>query len=270
MYGSSFPVNNIYETQILMVDKEFLIIYKPPRMHSAPQEKSPAEHESTDNALDHWSKSFPEIKTLPGRREGEGGLLHRLDYETQGLLLFARTNKAIESFSAQQREGLFIKHYSALTCKSDVKLPGFPEMIFSKADFPSLISCAFRPYGPGRKAVRPVLLGGSVNKKKEIALDRGEPYRTEILEAKSINQTLPGEGNPELVQFDIKLYRGFRHQIRCHLAWLGMPIVNDSLYGGIPFGDGYLGLRAHSLFFDHPVTGERLCFSFSLSSQSSH
>ena len=258
MYDSSFQINNIYKTQILTEDKEFLIIYKPPRMHSAPLKKKLAEHDRTDNTLDHWSMSFPELKSLPAKREGEGGLLHRLDYETNGLLLFARTKKAMENLSAQQREGTFVKRYSALASKSDVMLPGFPEKIFPKADFPSQISSAFRPYGPGRKSVRPVTIDDSMNKKKEIALDNGELYRTEILGSKTIKAQ---SDIPELVQFDIKLYRGFRHQIRCHLAWLGMPIVNDSLYGGISFGNAYLALRAYSLSFTHPVTGEELCFS---------
>jgi 23S rRNA pseudouridine1911/1915/1917 synthase len=119
---------------------------------------------------------------------------------------------------------------------------------------PVFIESAFRPYGPGRKAVRPVpliLSGEKPGKRplKEFVLDRGQPYRTWILEAKA-------EG--ELTGFRVRICRGFRHQIRCHLAWLGYPLVNDTLYGGVsrPEYPG-LALLAEAIAFPDPLTGVR-------------
>jgi 23S rRNA pseudouridine1911/1915/1917 synthase len=62
----------------------------------------------------------------------------------------------------------------------------------------------------------------------------------------------------ELVLCRARILRGFRHQIRCHLAWLGFPILHDSLYGGA--GEGVLALRACSLSFDDPLDGARRFF----------
>jgi 23S rRNA pseudouridine1911/1915/1917 synthase len=208
---------------------------------------------------------FPEIAGLPGRRRGEGGLLHRLDYETQGLLLIARSGTGMEALLKQQLEGKIFKEYSAISSKVQGGLEGFPP---ERPELPQIflspnqegkvqgnIRSAFRPYGPGRKAVRPVLAGRAAfgAKKKETVLDRGLPYDTEVLDA------LPLGG--ETFSFHLRIVRGFRHQIRCHLAWLSWPLLNDSLYGGSPAGSGLLALRAHSLVFQDPASGKDRFYS---------
>ena len=232
--------------QILAVEKDFLIVYKPPRMHSAPQALS------TESLLSLCVQRFPEVGKLPGRNKGEGGLLHRLDYETHGLMLFARSYLGMESLLQQQERGKIIKEYSALACKSDVVLPGFPkEKPELQPGNPIEITSAFRPFGPGRKAVRPVLPGDEKNKKPQAR------YLTEIIESKSV--TIASLGN--CLSFRLRISKGFRHQIRCHLAWLGFPIINDTLYGGKAYGDGNLALRACALSFSDPSTGEERCYS---------
>ena len=217
------PLSDMHLPQIIVEEKDYLVVYKPPRMHSNPLPRS-----GEADTLLHWcALRFPETAELPGRRAGEGGLLHRLDYETQGLLLLARTPAGMEFFLKKQNEGKILKEYSALTRVAGTPLPGFPAQ---KPGIPRAglhIQSAFRPYGPGRKAVRPVT--------------DGVPYVTTLLEAKPLVDGLTA--------FRPGIRRGFRHQIRCHLAWLGMPIVNDALYGGEPFGAGLLGLRACSLLF---------------------
>jgi 23S rRNA pseudouridine1911/1915/1917 synthase len=59
------------------------------------------------------------------------------------------------------------------------------------------------------------------------------------------------------IRFTLRIRRGFRHQIRCHLAWLGFPITGDALYGGLPAPETAAGiaLRARTLRFPDPVTG---------------
>jgi len=226
------PVSDFSLPHILVEEKHFLVVYKPPRMHSAPQPRSA----QAQTLFDVCALQFPEIADVPGRSAGEGGLLHRLDYETQGLLLIARTKTAMQSFLEQQKEGTFRKEYSALAAKSETALGGFPPMAPHPGQ--NIIQSAFRPYGPGRKAVRPTT---------------GEQYRTEILETHSLASGLTA--------FRLGIVRGFRHQIRSHLAWLRMPILNDSLYGGRPFGGGFLGLRAFSLSFTDPASAKERTFS---------
>ncbi|MDR0387539.1 MAG: hypothetical protein LBH57_05840, partial [Treponema sp.] len=83
---------------------------------------------------------------------------------------------------------------------------------------------------------------------------------------------LSAENSKGFSAFRIRIQRGFRHQIRCHLAWLGFPLVNDPLYGGEIFREyrpldmgeedalyrdqPFLAFRAQGISFDDPVSGE--------------
>ena len=242
-------IENFYVPQILAEEKNFLIVYKPPGMHSAPLARSPGE----TLTIPEWcAAKFPEIRDLPGRQAGEGGLLHRLDFDTHGLLLVARTAAGMESLLALQREGKIVKEYSALASESKTALPGMPAqkpefpagvvLAAGIASHPFSINSAFRAYGPGRKSVRPLMAGSA---------ETETLYTTEVIGA----STLPGN----ICRIRVRITRGFRHQIRCHLAWAGMPILNDKLYGGASYGKGLLGLRACSLIFTDPSSGiERL------------
>ena len=99
-------VDNFYLPQILAEEKDFLVVYKPPGTHSAPLARSPGE---SPVILEWCAAKFPDIMDLPGRRAGEGGLIHRLDFETNGLLLVARTAAGMESLLAMQSEGRIVK-----------------------------------------------------------------------------------------------------------------------------------------------------------------
>jgi len=239
--------------QLLAIENDFLLVYKPPRMHSAPQARS----SGGETILDWCVVKFPEVALLPGRKAGEGGLLHRLDYETQGLMLIARSRPGMESLLGQQKAGKILKEYSAMTAKSEITLPGFPKETpvwphGGNNGVPLKIESAFRPYGPGRKAVRPVLPGSDE-----------APYSTEILESSPVS----GADLSQCFSLKLRIRKGFRHQIRCHLAWLGLPILNDGLYDGLSFGNGLLALRAVSIAFNDPSSGEERSYSIpSLSS----
>jgi 23S rRNA pseudouridine1911/1915/1917 synthase len=246
--------------QVIAEEKDFLIVYKPPRMHSAPQAFS-------EESLFIWCvQNFPEVGLLGGRNKGEGGLLHRLDYETHGIMLLARSSHGIEALLEQQEQGKILKEYCALTWENKIALPGFPkekpELPFwvfeGKAGNAVEITSSFRPYGPGRKAVRPVLIGGAKSNRPP------EPYFTEILESKLTSAFGSVAGLGKCLSLKLRISKGFRHQIRSHLAWLGMPILNDALYGGTAFGNGNLALRACSLFFSDPSTGEKRNYSIPL------
>jgi len=224
--------------------EDFAVVFKPPRMHCAPLKHDGKESETL---LDWYAKIFPVVMELSGRKENEGGLLHRLDFETQGLVFFAKNMQTLENLLDQQKQGKFIKEYSAI-CRKCEPQPGSAPFD-ALAPPPLVIESYFRPYGPGRKQVRPVT--SEKLKGKEIAKDGGAYYKTEItnVEKKQIDS---GE---EIYRFTVRLKRGFRHQIRCHLAWVGFPVLNDPLYGRAD-GDGFLALRATGLFFDDPKSGK--------------
>jgi len=223
---------------------DFAVVFKPPRMHCAPLKRDGNENETL---LDWYAKAFPPIMEVSGRKEGEGGLLHRLDFETQGLVLFVKNQQTLENLLIQQKQGKFIKEYSAV-CHKREPPPGAAQFDVSAAP-PLVIESYFRPYGPGRKQVRPVTkekLNG-----REIAKDGGACYKTEVVGIEKKENT----GQEEAYHFTVRLKRGFRHQIRCHLAWVGFPVLNDPLYGKGE-ADGFLALKATGLFFDDPKSGK--------------
>jgi 23S rRNA pseudouridine1911/1915/1917 synthase len=201
-------------------------------LHTAPL------REGEENTLLDWAaRRFPDILLINGRKKFEGGLVHRLDFETQGLVLCARTNKALKFFVDQQEKGLIVKEYEALTASMQT------DKILT------VIESSFRPYGKGRKEVRPVPVGNPI-------------YKTEILSC---------EKTEDQCFFRLRISKGYRHQIRCHMAWIGQPIVNDYIYGnykkesgqvyGKPGMDAFLALRASSIAFNDPDTGKRKQFT---------
>jgi 23S rRNA pseudouridine1911/1915/1917 synthase len=227
----------------------FAVVYKPPKTYSVPIQKK------ASTTLVDW------FTANGGANTGleESGLLHRLDFETRGLVLFAKNEKSFNYLKTLQDSGEFIKEYSAV-CKNAAGtvgsslLPGFPkpplETVPSLANFepsaekPLIIESYFRPFGPGRKQVRPVIEDGK--KHSEIAKDKGGFYKTLIIEKNGNN-------------FTIRIKRGFRHQIRCHLCWIGFPILNDPLYSQDETStESNLALCAHAIFFTDPQTGKQL------------
>jgi 23S rRNA pseudouridine1911/1915/1917 synthase len=216
---------------------DFAVVYKPPKMHCAP-----LKHKVNDTLV-KWYITNSSVHNAE--------LIHRLDFETHGLVLFAKNNKSFNFFKELQDNGNFIKEYSAVCLKTiyDNPIPGFPpppDLEILSGEKPLFIESYFRPFGQGRKQVRPVL---EISNKKyfEIATDKGYFYRTEIT---GINGNF----------FTIRLKRGFRHQIRCHLCWIGFPILNDPLYNPQPTEysiQDTLALRAHALYFTDPSNGKQ-------------
>jgi len=241
-----------HKPYILDETEDFTVIFKPPRMHCAPLQAGDG-----GNLLDWYAGLFPQVLALCGRKKSEGGLLHRLDFETNGLVLFAKNQKSLDRLLEQQAKGTFVKNYSAI-CRRTIPgktsafppspaLPGF----CSSRQGSFAIESYFRPFGPGSKQVRPVV-GTS---RKKIAKDQGGCYRTEVL---SVSEQSPCQGDLQgLFRFNLRLIRGFRHQVRCHLAWIGYPILNDPLYGtpGEEAPDAFLSLNANGLSFNDPGSG---------------
>ena len=224
---------------ILAETDDFAVVFKPPRMHCAPLDAGEG-----DTLLDWYAAIFAGVMEPRGRKKVEGGLMHRLDFETNGLVLFAKNQGSLDCLLAQQIGGGFVKEYSAVCRRAGPAGPSFPQApgFDGRAGF--VVESLFRPFGPGRRQVRPVP-----------GENAGDLYRTEI-----VGVSDPGPGP---VGFAVRLRRGFRHQVRCHLAWIGFPILNDPLYGApTDPGDGgkagFLALRANVLSFRDPGDGATL------------
>jgi len=232
---------------IIEETSDFAVVYKPPKMHSASLKQKDG-----GTLFEWYSAQSPPVFDM----------MHRLDFETHGLVLFAKTEKSFEFFKALQDRGEFIKEYSAVCakggCADSVLADGFPpspvlDRFFEPSpEKPLVIESYFRPYGPGRKLVRPVINDGK--KHREIAADKGSFYKTEIA---CIDDNV----------FTVRIRRGFRHQIRCHLCWVGFPILNDPLYETLVYeapvepdqnlAQKALALKAHALFFTDPSSGKQ-------------
>lgn len=202
---------------VLHVDDDLVFIDKQAGMPSHPL--LPGETGTVANAL---VARYPEC-VAAGLDEREGGLCHRLDTETSGVLLAARNRaaweKMREAFSATGAD----KRYLAL-----VTGPLADE---------GEIELALSHHG---ERVRPAAGGGS---------DARDAY--------SKFTVLGRSGEHALVE--VQILTGVMHQVRAHLAAVGASIVGDTLYGGRPeAGLNRFFLHARSLEITHPGTGVKL------------
>lgn len=151
--------------------------------------------------------------------------VHRLDRETAGVMVYAKTPKAAAALSKQAEQNLIKKRYYAV-------VKGVPEE---------------------KSGVLKDLLFRDKQKNKTYTVKR---MRKGVREA-SLEYEVVGEAGG-FSMLDILLHTGRTHQIRVQFASRKMPLYGDGRYGG---GSGELALFAHTLEFTHPVSGERLVFS---------
>ncbi len=184
---------------------------------------------------------WPEVATV-GDAPFMAGALHRIDADTSGLVLVARTQAAFEAMRAQFAAHTVEKTYLALV-EGAVAAGGTLEN--DLVHDPSLPYCRMIV----RKATNQDLKGlkGVNGLKDDRAMRAITTFRP---------LALTRRGMEEQTLLEVKIRTGVTHQIRAQLAAAGMHIVNDRLYGAFAVED-MVGHCLHALAaaFVHPVSG---------------
>jgi len=154
------------------------------------------------------------------------GVVHRLDRPVSGVVVFARTSKALTRLNEMFRVGTVQKTYWALVQNE--------------------------PREPEGTLTHWLLRNEKQN--KSYAYDHERPNAKQaILDYKVIGHT------DRFTLLEVHLHTGRHHQIRCQLAAMGCPIRGDLKYGAPRSNpDGSISLHARSIRFEHPVSHEEI------------
>ena len=205
------PPPPLERARLLYADRDLVAVDKPPFVAAQP-------------TLTHDRGTLPDlVQALLG---APVTLVHRLDRETTGVTVFARTAAAAAALAEAFREGGPEKTYLALCGRA----PAPPE---GRIDAP----LGKDPTRPGLRRVDPA----------------GDPAATRYRTLRASDRAALVEARPET---------GRTHQIRVHLASVGAPILGDPRYGGArrvgELAIPRVLLHARRLELDHPATGARL------------
>lgn len=214
---------------ILYEDDALLVLNKPPGLvvHPAPGHWSG----TLVNALLHHFGSTGALSSIGGKERP--GLVHRLDKETSGVMVIAKTDQAHRALAAQFKQHTITRVYEALVCGAMKKAEG-------------LIALA---------------IGRDIKERKKFSTRTDRPK-----ESATAYQVVERIG--KLATRVALLPRSGRtHQIRVHLSAIGHPVLGDPTYGGrkvrelqgVPIAR--VMLHARTLGFRHPVGGRPMEFT---------
>lgn len=229
------------DLDVLHEDEHLIVLNKQPGIivHPARAEKSG----TLINALAWRFRHVSGGELSPvGADDARPGVVHRLDRNTTGCIVFAKTEEAHWKLGRQFEHREVDKRYLAVT-QGLVEPDGF------------VIEKPIGPHPSKEKGYR---------EKMVVRHDeRGKPSIT-IVRTRERYRREDAAGY-SLVELELKT--GRTHQIRVHLSDAGRPIVGDDMYGGRVFVDeaGVVvldrqALHAALLAFEHPITGETMSF----------
>ncbi len=215
------PLNIVYE------DEHLLVVNKPKHMVVHPADGNPSG--TLVNALLYHCGPLTSING-----EFRQGIVHRIDKDTSGLLVVAKTDEAYEGLAEQVRAHSMDRYYEAIV------YGGF------RADEGTVDA----PIGRH-----------PIDRKKMAILKLTDPSARDAVTHWSVIKRYQG-----FTHIRLKLETGRTHQIRVHMASLSHPVAGDPVYGPKKVIASLEGqcLHAKQLGFVHPVTREHLLFDSEL------
>ncbi|MDA3931449.1 MAG: pseudouridine synthase [Tenericutes bacterium] len=207
---------------ILFEDNHIIVTVKPPGILS---QAGPLD---IDDMLTLLKEYIKEKYDKPGNVYL--GLIHRLDLNVGGVMVFAKTSKAAKRLNEQMRNHVFSKQYFGIVI-GDMSIDQHIQVLEN--------------YIRKDKLNKLALITKS-------SRDQFAKLTYQAIEKATIN-------NQVMTLIDIQLETGRFHQIRAQFSHIGYPLYGDNKYG--PKTRGYeIGLYSYQLSFNHPVTQELLTF----------
>lgn len=213
---------------IIYSDQDLIVINKPPgvTVHSGGSVIG-------RTLVDFLLEKFPEIKNVGDDSKIRPGIVHRLDKNTSGVMVVARSQKSFEALKKLFQNRSVAKVYQAIVCGRLREREG-------RVTFP---------------------IGRLVNNPTKRGIEQGKSKIRGAREAITEYQVLKAGDKYSLLE--LKPKTGRMHQIRVHLKTIGHPIACDKVYGGrnvcCPQGSERQLLHARSLSFSFPE-GRKLSF----------
>lgn len=154
------------------------------------------------------------------------GVIHRLDRPTSGVVLFAKTSKALKRFNKIFKEGKIEKTYYAITKN--------------------------KPPKQSDTLVHWLKKNEKINKSTHF-INKHKESKKAILHYKILKKLI------NYYLLEIKIETGRHHQIRCQLSAIGCPIKGDLKYGSKRSNkDGGIDLHAKKIIFEHPISKKNI------------
>ena len=220
--------------QVIHSDNDIIVVSKPSGMPSVP-------------GLDGRLSVLDYLKT----RFGEDVYpVHRLDMDTSGVMVYARTPEAQTNLQKQFEERTVSKTYRARLCPPDMTTSASDKLTMK-----SSVTTSVSAEPESGTISLPLSPDYDERPRQKVDFHSGKEAVTEY--------RILGTNSDGTTDIDFHPLTGRTHQLRVHSAHalgLGRPIAGDLLYGGFFPGVNRLCLHACSLSFDHPATGDRLVF----------
>ncbi|MEY3260092.1 MAG: hypothetical protein RIT46_921 [Pseudomonadota bacterium] len=247
-YRLSLPAPRTAEPQpedlglvVLFEDTHLIIVDKPAGMAAHPAPGTPS-GTLVNALLHHCAGSLSGIGGV-----ARPGIVHRLDKDTSGVMVAAKSDAAHAGLSA----------------------------LFAAHDIDRVYTALVRGVPEPRAGLIVTQIGRSPTDRKKMAVLKSGGR--EAITRYTVEQTYGPETKPYAARISCRLETGRTHQIRVHMAHKGAPCLADSVYGGGPpalavreaimeAGLSRQALHASVLGFIHPITGERLRFETQLPS----